>query len=436
MLLALRLRLCLLAVPWLLLLTWCCVACGPLAHSSLPLACASGPGSYLEAEGMEKTYKFTQRDIRDHVDLSTASNAVDFKLPHFGPYSVSYGRSGRHMLLGGQKGHIAAVDCLRKSIVTEFNVQEAVRSVCFLHNETLFAVAQKKYVYIYDNSGLEIHCMREHSRVQHMQFLPYHFLLTTIGDGGVLQYRDTSTGKLVASHRTKLGPCPSMAQNPHNAVIHTGHNNGTVGLWSPTVGTPLVKMMCHKGPVRALDVDLAGRVMVTAGADGQMKVWDLRMLRLRHAYFTPTPASSVCISQRGLLAVSFGPHVQIWQDALEHKAKSPYMNHSLPGSVISSAQFRPYEDILGIGYDQGLCNMVVPGSGEPNFDSFVANPFETKKQVRNPRAARRHACSAMLACPTAADTTTPHACLYACLSRSRSAVRGRCIACWKSCSPR
>ena len=157
---------------------------------------------FLEAEGMEKTYKFTQRELREHVDLATADNAVDLKLPHFGPYAVSYGRSGRHMLLGGAKGHLAAVDCLRKSIVTEFNVQEAVRAVCFLHNETLFAVAQKKYVYIYDNSGLEIHCMREHSRVQHMQFLPYHFLLATIGDGGVLQYRDTSTGKLVASHRS------------------------------------------------------------------------------------------------------------------------------------------------------------------------------------------------------------------------------------------
>ena len=337
---------------------------------------------YLEAEGMERTFKFKQRDIQEHVDIATQRSAVDLRLPEFGPYTLGYTRSGRHAVLAGGKGHMAVVDALRMSVVTEFHVREAVHAVSFLHNETLFAAAQKKYVYIYDNTGLEVHCLREHGRVRHLTFLPYHFLLATIGEGGVLQYRDVSTGAHVAQHRSKLGPCACMAHNPHNAVVHTGHNNGVVNLWSPTVGTPLVKMLCHKGPVRALDVDLGGRTMVTAGADGQMKVWDLRNFQCKHAYFNPTPASTLAISQRGLLAVGFGPHVQVWKNALEGKAKSPYMNHSLPGSHVQQVQFRPYEDFLGVGHASGLCNMVVPGAGEPNFDSFVANPFETKKQRR------------------------------------------------------
>ena len=39
-------------------------------------------------------------------------------------------------------------------------VKETVRDVHFLHNEQFFAAAQKKYVYIYDKRGLEVHCLR------------------------------------------------------------------------------------------------------------------------------------------------------------------------------------------------------------------------------------------------------------------------------------
>ena len=39
-------------------------------------------------------------------------------------------------------------------------VRETVRDVQFLHNEQYFAAAQKKYVYIYDKRGLEVHCLK------------------------------------------------------------------------------------------------------------------------------------------------------------------------------------------------------------------------------------------------------------------------------------
>lgn len=39
-------------------------------------------------------------------------------------------------------------------------MRETVRDATFLHNEQFFAAAQKKYVYIYDKRGLEVHCLK------------------------------------------------------------------------------------------------------------------------------------------------------------------------------------------------------------------------------------------------------------------------------------
>jgi U3 small nucleolar RNA-associated protein 7 len=120
------------------------------------------------------------------------------------------------------------LDALRTDVVMELNLGESLRDACFLHNETLLATAQEKYVYIYDSSGAEIHCIRQHIEPHRLQFLPYHFLLASIGNAGWLKYHDVSVGTLVAEHRTKLGACNCMAQNPQNAVVQLGHANGVV----------------------------------------------------------------------------------------------------------------------------------------------------------------------------------------------------------------
>lgn len=335
----------------------------------------------LEAEGMERTHKFRQVDIADAVDITSAQKFFSLKLDTFGPYKINYTRNGKFLLIGGQKGHLAGMEWQNKHLSCEVHAQEAVRDVKWLHQETFFAAAQKKYVHIYDNLGTEIHCLKNHREVNRLEYLPYHFLLATVGNSGFLKYQDTSTGRLVSELRTKLGRCDCMAHNPYNAVINLGHYNGCVTMWSPVVKEPLVKMLCHRGPVLSVAVEKQGVYMATSGLDGFMKVWDIRAYKPVYKYqINGRAAQCLTISHKGMLAAAFGSQVYVFKDALSEKQSMPYMKHAIPGSDISSLQFCPYEDVLGIGHAKGFTSVIVPGSGEPNFDALEANPFETKKQ--------------------------------------------------------
>ncbi|OMH84035.1 putative U3 small nucleolar RNA-associated protein 7 [Zancudomyces culisetae] len=348
-----------------------------------------GEAGYLVPENeMEKTYKFKQDEIVKNVDINSVQRRFELKLDEFGPYNIDYSRNGRHLLLGGDRGHISSIDWLGGKVQCEFHVRETVRDVKYLHNETMFAVAQKKYTYLYDSRGAEIHCLKKFVETNVLDFLPYHFLLVGVGNQGMLRYQDVSTGQIVAELKTKLGPCKAMVSSKYNAVEHLGHGNGTVTLWSPSTSEPLVKMLCHKTPISSIAIDHSGTYMATSGLDNLLKVWDIRMhYKELHSYRTFTPATSMDISQLGMLAYSHNGYVTIWKDALQSKAKDPYLSHLHSGTTIESLRFVPYEDVLGFGHSTGFSSILVPGAGEPNYDTLEANPFQTSKQRKEAEVA-------------------------------------------------
>lgn len=65
---------------------------------------------FIEAEGMEKTFKFKQDDIVEAVDVTMAQKRFDLKLEELGPYTLDYTRNGRGLLIAGKKGHVAQMD--------------------------------------------------------------------------------------------------------------------------------------------------------------------------------------------------------------------------------------------------------------------------------------------------------------------------------------
>ncbi|KAF7861565.1 hypothetical protein EAF04_008127 [Stromatinia cepivora] len=342
---------------------------------------------FLEPENeLERTYKVRQDEIKQSVPLETAKKGFELKLDQLGPYVCDYTRNGKDLLLAGRKGHVATMDWREGKLGCELQLGETIRDAKWLHNNQLFAVAQKKYVYIYDGAGVELHCLKKHIEVTNMEFLPYHYLLATVGNAGHLKYQDVSTGQMVMEMPTKLGSPTSLTQNPRNAILHMGHQNGTVTLWSPNSTTPLVKLLAHRGPVRSLAVDREGRYMVSTGQDMKMSVWDVRMFKEVNSYFTRQPASSVAISDRGLTAVGWGTQVSIWRGLFskssleQEKIQSPYMAWGGEGKRIERVRWCPFEDVLGSSHDSGFSSILVPGAGEANFDALEVNPFETTKQ--------------------------------------------------------
>ncbi len=360
---------------------------------------------FLESEE-KKAFKITQKELKEYVDENASGNILDLNLPELGPYLIKYSRNGKYQLFGGRKGHLAIVDCHNRTVKLEMQLQEALFDIQYLHDESLFAVAQKKYVYLYDTEGVEIHCMKRHERPYALDFLPQHFLLVTMGHSGWIKWHDVSTGQFVGGHSSGYGPCNVLTHNPQNAVSLTGHSNGTICLWSPISCKSLVSVLAHQAPISDIAINKEGTSMITSGLDGFMKVWDLRMYKQLHALKQEQPVITLDLSDTGLLAVGVGRSVHVMKDVVNNPFGISYLQHELnfcgiPNASmkrrndiasqkknlssnvsVCSVKFRPFEDVLSIGHSHGISNIVVPGSGEVNVDSYESNPFADLKQRR------------------------------------------------------
>ncbi|CAG7851829.1 U3 small nucleolar RNA-associated protein 7 Short=U3 snoRNA-associated protein 7; AltName: Full=U three protein 7 [Serendipita indica DSM 11827] len=355
-----------------------------------------GESGGLQAEGeLERTWKVTQAEIKSAVSLEDAQSRAEWKLDG-GPYACRYSRNGRHVAIAGRKGHVATFDWQTATIHAELQLKETCRDITFLQDHTMFAVAQAKYVFMYDINGVELHRLSSHTEPTRLEYLPYHFLLTSVSQSGFLKYQDISTGQTIVEHRTKLGTCRTMCQNPWNAVIHLGHQNGTVTLWTPNSSTPHVRLLAHMGEVTGVAVDgsSSGRYMATSGADGRVKVWDCRNWKgcLRQWNVRTHPTSGVRgaqldWSQNGMLAVGSASGVNIFKQPVITSYHAPlanpplYMTHPTPRSHIASLRFVPHRDLLAVSHsststspgavshDHFISTIIIPGSGNPNYDT-------------------------------------------------------------------
>lgn len=325
---------------------------------------------YIESEK-----RLSQKAICKEIPIAIASRKFEFKLPN-GPYCVDITKSGRGILLGGEGGHYASFDWYSGNKFFEVYPEEEVRSVKFLQNDTETAFATNKCMYITDKNGVILHELREHKKPLFTVFLEKNWLVVSISESGVLYYSDITDGKLVARIATKRRPT-CMCYNPHNSIVAVGDVTGKVSFWIPNSEEAAATLAAHPGPVVAIDINIKGDKMVTACNVGTVRIWDLKNLQMISSkkLYGDYPITDIAFSAKDILGIARGSVVSVYHLPFDNKAR-PFLTHKFDVSI-KTLKFVLFDDFAICGLENGIASIVVPGSGEPNLDSTVANPYAT-----------------------------------------------------------
>ncbi|TEB22428.1 hypothetical protein FA13DRAFT_1766474 [Coprinellus micaceus] len=377
------------------------------------LALAADDAGGIQVDGpLEKTWRISQVEIQSSVGGEAAKGRRDLTFrAGEGARRMRWTRNGRHLVFISGKGgtKVSSVDWMGGQVNSEVDLLagsnfsgaggnggggEAARDVTFLQDQSFFAVAQKRNVFVYDRDGVEVHRLKNIVDPLRLEFLPWHWLLVATlaltivqTNTGHISWTDTTTGTQIAVHRTKLGACQTLTQNMHNAVVHLGHNNGNVTLWTPNLSKPAVQILAHLGAVTSISVNpsdngaagsvnMPGRYMATSGRDGKVKIWDCRNWKGVVREWNVRGAGDVELewSQKGYLGVLNGGSVNVYHPphivtpytppggSTSSPAPPLYLTHAIPHRPLTSLRFEPFSD--------------------PQFDSYEADPFENPKARR------------------------------------------------------
>merc|ERR1712217_614502 len=340
--------------------------------------------------------------------LEEIKQAAKIKLTELCLTCLNFSGDGLRIAIGGEKGRIRNLQWNKLLLDRDIQVKEKIHDVKFLNTNQLLAVAQKKYIFIYDKHGSEINCLVNHLGAQRLEFLRHHMLLASVGKGGILRYQDISIGKKISEHKTSYGTCNVMRQNPWNAVLCLGHYNGIVSMWTPNVAKPVTKILCHRGSVTTVAVDTTGNYLVTTGIDQQLKMWDIRTLNPLYQYVSKDPITCTDISDKGLLAVGYGRRIEVWNQLINCKEQSKYSNHVIADGSLKKLVFHPYEDTLVLCHSAGIATIKMPDTAKKSPTALLGNNFIKKKDIISSFSLNKLQPDMISLNPEHIDKTTKH----------------------------
>jgi WD40 repeat protein len=104
-------------------------------------------------------------------------------------------------------------------------------------------------------------------------FLPQE-RLATAGRDGVVRVR-TFTGREELALLGHVGRVTGLGASPDGRTLVSGGATGEVKFWDLRTGTELLGLRRHSTPITVVEFAASGKLLVTAG-DGQVAVWDAR----------------------------------------------------------------------------------------------------------------------------------------------------------------
>ena len=117
----------------------------------------------------------------EEAEAGAAAKVFDLDLPELGPYNLAFTRSGRHMLLGGRKGHLALMDWQQHHLVCEVQARCRTITPCITGWLQLFGL----HVACAKGGGAILSAVAQHCHSSHCHWIDgFNRDAASLGAGG------------------------------------------------------------------------------------------------------------------------------------------------------------------------------------------------------------------------------------------------------------
>jgi WD40 repeat protein len=191
--------------------------------------------------------------------------------------------------------------------------------------------------------------------------------ILTGSEAGQTQFWVSATGLPIGSPRPTLGNVNAVLFSPdgQTALTSRTYENAAATLWQVPQGPgDVVPSVRVPGGIRSLAVHPRGTILATAGADGQVQLWDRSTAqRVGPPLLHQAGIRAIVFNSTGTLLATVGEdHAAVWEVAT--RTRTHDLPHA-PDDHVLSAAFSPDGTTLITGTNTWSVRLWDPASGKP-----------------------------------------------------------------------